>query len=201
MSCCSAPCPAAPGRRYRTVLWAVLWMNALMFVVETVMGVRAGSVSLLSDSLDFFGDAANYGISLWVLDKTLRHRARASLLKAGCMAVFGIWVLAAAAYRYLQGGLPAAPEMGAVGLLALAVNLSAAVLLSAYRDGDSNMRGVWLCSRNDAAGNLLVVVAAAAVWFTQSNLPDLLAATLLALLSLQASRQIIRQARQELQAV
>lgn len=199
MPCCHS-CPAAQTVKYRKVLWAALWINAAMFMVEIVMGVKSGSVSLLSDSLDFFGDAANYAISLLVLGKALHWRAKASLLKAGTMGAFGMWILAVTLYRWWHGEVPNYHEMGAVGLVALAANLLTAFLLYAYRDGDSNMQSVWLCSRNDAAGNLLVVAAAVAVYFTHSKIPDLLVAFALAFLALQAACKIIRQARGELAA-
>ncbi|UOP00414.1 cation transporter [Kingella potus] len=186
---------------YRKVLWFALAVNALMFVVEIVMGVQSGSLSLLSDSLDFFGDAANYGISLWVLGMALHKRARASLLKAATMAVFGGWILLLTVYRWWwQGDVPNYHEMGVVGVLALAANLLTAWVLYAYRDGDSNMQSVWLCSRNDAVGNLLVMAAAGAVYVTQSKLPDLLVAVLMSCLALSAAWRIGSQAVKELRS-
>lgn len=183
---------------YRRILWVALLVNAAMFGVEIVAGVRAGSVSLLADSLDFLGDAANYGISLWVLGLGVVMRARASLLKAGTMAAFGVGVLATALWNLSQGTVPDAPTMGLIGALALLANLSVAALLYAWRDGDSNMRSVWLCTRNDAIGNLAVLAAALGVFGTGAAWPDLIVAAIMASLALSASLQIMRQARREL---
>ena len=158
-----------------------------MFGVEIVSGMRAGSVSLLADSLDFLGDAANYGISLWVLGMSLTLRAKASLFKALSMLVFGVGVLIAAIWHLLSGQLPDAPTMGVVGALALLANVGVAALLYAYREGDSNMRSVWLCSRNDALGNIAVLLAALGVFGTGSGWPDLLVASIIAGLAITAS--------------
>jgi len=141
---------------YRNVLWIALAINAAMFAVEIVSGMQAESAALLADSLDFLGDAANYGISLWVLGLGLSTRARASLLKALSMAAFGVWVLGYTTWQVTTGVIPSAPTMGLIGALALAANLGVAGLLYAYRGGDSNMRSVWLCTRNDALGNVAV---------------------------------------------
>ena len=171
-----------------------------MFIIEIVMSARSGSVSLMSDSLDFLGDAGNYLISLLVLSMALHHRARASLLKGATMAAFGTWVLLTTLYQFWAGSLPNYHEMSIVGVLALLANVTAAALLYTFREGDSNMRGVWICSRNDAIGNLLVIAAAGGVFLTNSNLPDLLVALALSALALKGASTIIRQARQELRA-
>lgn len=198
MSCQHHCChETAENPCYRKVLWAAFAVNALMFVVEIAGGLKSGSVSLLSDSLDFLGDSANYLISLFVLGKALRLRATASLVKAYTMGAFGVWVFATTLYRFWYGTLPNGHEMGIIGVLALIANLAVAALLYAFREGDSNMRSVWLCSRNDALGNLAVVAAALAVTFTQSKLPDLGVALLMSLLSLQAAWSIRHQAVQE----
>ena len=190
--CCSSSQPGPhTTARYRKVLWAALAINFGMFIIEIVMSARSGSVSLMSDSLDFLGDAGNYLISLLVLSMALHHRARASLLKGATMAAFGTWVLLTTLYQFWSGSLPNYHEMSIVGVLALLANVTAAALLYTFREGDSNMRGVWICSRNDAIGNLLV---------TNSNLPDLLVALALSALALKGASTIIRQARQELRA-
>ncbi|ANG61049.1 cation transporter [Marinobacterium aestuarii] len=183
---------------YRRVLWIALLLNLAMFGVEMVAGMRAGSVSLLADSLDFLGDSANYGISLWVLGLGLAIRAKASLLKAFSMAAFGIWILGTALWHLYSGTLPDASTMGVVGALALVTNLAVAWLLWAYRDGDSNMRSVWLCTRNDAIGNVAVLLAALGVFGTQTAWPDLAVGTLMAALALSSAWQVTRSARQEL---
>ncbi|QEY26848.1 cation transporter [Neisseria zalophi] len=196
--CCSTE--NADNGRYRNILWIALFINALMFAVEIIMGIKAGSVSLLADSLDFFGDAANYGISLFVVGKTLHIRAKASWIKGYTMGGFGLWVLASTLYHFWYGNIPNHHDMGIVGVIALIANIIVAVLLFAFRNGDSNRRSVWLCSRNDAIGNIMVVAAAFAVQFTQSSWPDLLVAVTMAVLALQAAVQIIRHANTELSA-
>jgi Co/Zn/Cd efflux system component len=187
--------------RYRRVLWIALISNAVMCLVEVAAGYRAGSASLLADSIDFGGDAANYAVSLAVLSAGLAWRARTAMVKALCMMGFGVLVLARAAWGLRQGALPDAATMGAISVLALMVNLAVAWLLYAYREGDANMRSVWLCSRNDAIGNLAVMAAAAAVAGTGSAWPDLLVAVIMATLALNSGWAVARQARAELRAV
>lgn len=187
-----------PGGAYRRVIWIVLILNAAMFLIESLAGLMAGSVSLQADALDFLGDAANYGITLIVLGKSLRWRASAALIKGGSMGMFGIWVFGHTGYHVIYGGVPSAVIMGGVGVLALAINVLCAVLLFAYREGDSNMRSVWLCSRNDALGNLAVILAASSVFATGAGWPDLLVGSIIAALALTASFQILKQAIGEL---
>jgi len=187
--------------QYRKILWIALIVNITMFVVEIVSGVKAGSVSLLADSLDFFGDAANYGISLWVLGMGLAIRAKASLIKAISMATFGLWVLGNALWHFLTEVIPSAETMGLIGIIALVANLGVAALLYAYREGDSNMRSVWLCTRNDAIGNVAVILAAIGVFGTGAAWPDLMVATIMASLALHASWSVIKHARTELTAI
>lgn len=203
MACCEHdhPGPAAVvTAAYRRILWLALLLNALMFGVEIVAGASAGSKALLADAMDFLGDAANYGLSLWVLDHALARRARVALFKGGTMAVFGLVVLVLAARALLAGQAPEAETMGVVGALALLVNVAVAVMLYRYRSGDSNMRAVWLCSRNDAIGNIAVMAAAAGVWFTSSAWPDLLVAAVMAVLALVSARDVIAHARSDLAA-
>ena len=197
---CAAP-PAATGDpRYRRVLWAALLANAAMFIVEIAAGVQSNSVSLLADAVDFFGDAANYGLSLFVLGMAMRWRARAAWLKGLTMGAFGVFVLASAAYSAVSGVVPEPATMGVVGLLALIVNVVVAVMLFAWREGDANMRSVWLCSRNDAIGNLAVMAAAAGVLGTGQGWPDIVVAAAMGVLALTASASVLRQAREELRS-
>ncbi len=185
--------------RYRRVLATALAINAVMFGVEMVAGLSAGSVSLQADSLDFFGDAANYGISLFVLGMALRYRAAAAFVKGATMGLFGIWVLGAALWYAALGTLPDAATMGAVGFSAFVANLVVFGILWAYRRGDSNMRSVWLCSRNDVAGNLAVLLAAAGVFGTGTAWPDNVVAGVMAALALQGAWQVVTLALAELQ--
>ena len=184
--------------RYRRVLWAVLAINAGMFLVEIVAGVAAGSASLQADALDFLADAGNYGISLFVVGMALRYRARAALAKGATMGIFGLWVIGTTVWHALSGTLPHAATMGAVGFAALLANAAAFGLLWSYRGGDANMRSVWICSRNDAIGNVAVLLAALGVFCTGTGWPDLIVASIMAALGLSGGWQIVRQARGEL---
>ena len=190
--------PIPPG--YRRVLWVALVVNALMFAVEIAGGLSADSVSLLADAIDFFGDAANYALSLAVLSLGAVARARAALFKAATMVLFGVAVLARTLWAAWSGTPPEPFTMGAIGVLAFLANLGVAVLLYAYREGDANMRSIWLCTRNDAIGNLAVLLAAVGVFGTGTRWPDLLVAAVMAGLALAAGASVMRQARQELAA-
>lgn len=192
---CSSP-PVDP--RFRKALWIALVLNALMFVVELGASWTSGSVSLLADSIDFFGDAGNYAISLAVLGMGLAARSRASLFKALCMGGFGVFVLGKALWNLNTGAVPEPATMGAVGFAALAVNAGVALMLYRFRAGDSNMRSVWICSRNDALGNVAVMLAALGVLGTGTAWPDLFVAAAMGLLALSGAWTVVRQARAEL---
>ncbi|GLQ05545.1 cation transporter [Sneathiella chinensis] len=182
---------------YKKRLWAVIFINAAMFVTEITAGEFAQSKALQADALDFLGDAATYGISLAVIGMSLRVRSLAALAKGISLAVMGLWVFGTTVSTALSPGLPEATVMGATGFLALAANLLSVLLLMNFKDGDSNVRSVWLCSRNDAIGNVAVMLAAAGVWGTTSAWPDLIVAALMAGLFLWSSVQIIRHALSE----
>ena len=186
------------GRRWRRVLWIALILNAAMFLVEIIAGVGAESHALQADALDFLGDAANYAISLGVAGMVLAWRARAALLKGVTLAALGMWVLGSTLWAAWAGTSPEPIAMGTIGALALATNVFVAVILYRYRAGDANMRSVWICSRNDAIGNIAVLAAAVGVFGTGSAWPDLAVAAILALLGLSGGWQIISQARREL---
>lgn len=197
--CCDSGCttPAVtPG--FRKALWVALAINLVMFVVEIISGLRSGSVSLLADAIDFAGDAANYGITLVVLSMGLVWRSRAALVKGLTMLVFGVFVLGRAGWAIYADVVPEPLTMGVIGTLALIANVIVALMLYAFREGDSNMRSVWLCSRNDAIGNIAVMIAAAGVFGTGSGWPDLAVALVMAGLALSAGFSVVRQARQEL---
>ena len=201
--CCSGGCspdkpPVDPA--YRRILWIALVVNALMFVVELVGGWASGSVSLLADAVDFFGDAANYGISLFVLGMAPIWRSRTALVKGATMGGYGVFVIGTALWHLAAGTVPQASTMGAIGFAALAANGLVAALLYAYRNGDSNMRSVWLCTRNDAIGNVAVMLAALGVYRVGSGWPDLFVAGVMGVLGLTAARSVILQARGELNA-
>ena len=185
-------------RLNRRVLWAVLAINAGMFVVEAVAGWQAQSVALQADALDFLGDSVNYAIALFVLARSVGWRAGTALLKGVAMVGFGAFLLAASAYNAVVGSAPGAEVMGAIGALALFANVISAILVFRFRTGDANLRAVWLCSRNDAIGNLAVMAAAAGVFFSGTAWPDLLVGLGMAGLAVWAGASVIRQARGEL---
>jgi len=196
-SCCPPPAPSVdPG--YRRILWIALIVNAAMFAVEVASGIGSGSVSLLADAIDFFGDASNYALSLAVLAMAATIRSRAALFKAACMALFGVFVLARALWVLSSGSVPEPVTMGVVAIAALAANVGVALLLYRYREGDANMRSVWICSRNDAFGNVAVGLAALGVFGTGSAWPDLAVAAAMAILALAGAYSVGRQARMEL---
>lgn len=184
--------------RYRRVLIIALLVNLTMFIVEIMAGSAAGSSALLADALDFLGDAANYGISLYVLGHAMVWRARASLLKGLTMASFGLWVMMTTLYGVMQGAVPEADTMGVISALALLANVGVALLLYRYRTGDSNRESVWICSRNDAIGNIAVMFAAVGVWLTASHWPDAVVAFGMACLALTGAAQVITKALNEL---
>lgn len=182
---------------YKRVLWTVIALNAAMFVVEMTAGQLAGSQALQADALDFLGDTLTYGISLAVIGRSLQARSGAALLKGVSLSLMGLWVFGSTLYHVLILGLPSAEIMGGIALLALATNLASVLLLLRYKDGDANVRSVWLCSRNDAIGNVAVMIAALGVWGSQTAWPDLVVAGIMACVFLTSSIQILRQAWQE----
>ncbi len=196
MACsCTAPEPKEPDPRFRKALWFALWVNLAMFFIEGFASLQSGSVSLLADAIDFFGDSANYILSLSVLSMGMLWRGRAAFVKGLTMAVFGFAVLGRALYVQQTGITPEPVTMGAVGLLALAANVTVAITLFRFRQGDSDMRSVWLCSRNDAIGNIAVLVAALGVFGTGTAWPDLIVATVMGLLAISAGISVVRHAR------
>lgn len=198
-ACCTAP-PPSSDPSYRRILWIALFANLAMFAVELVASVWSGSSALAADAADFLGDSANYALSLGAIALGGVWVSRVALLKGAAMSVYGIAVLAYAGWRAWLGVPPEPLTMGVVGALALAVNFSVAGLLYRFREGDANMRSVWLCTRNDVIANIAVLVAAAGVFGTGTVWPDVAVAAMLALLGLSSGRIVIRQARAELSA-
>lgn len=183
---------------YRRVLWAVITINATMFVVELTAGFAAGSMALKADSLDFLGDTLTYAISLAVIGMPLHRRAMAAMVKGLSLGAMGLWVAGATIWEVFFLGLPAAGLMGGIGVLAFAANLACFLLLLRFRNGDANVRSVWLCTRNDVIGNTAVVLAASGVWATGTGWPDVIVAGIMSALFLWSALQIIRQAMGEL---
>lgn len=200
-SCCSGGVPVFDGvdPRYKRVLWVVIVINAAMFFTEMVAGKLAGSQALQADALDFLADTVTYGLSLAVIGASLRTRATAALFKGLSLSFMALWVFGSTLYQTLILGVPSAEVMGVIGFMALAANLASVGLLLPYKDGDANVRSVWLCSRNDAIGNVIVMLAAVGVWGTATAWPDLIVAATMAGIFLSSSVQILRQAWSEYQ--
>ena len=202
--CCKAACGTTAtlnDPRWRRALWIALFVNSGMFAVEMAAGAAADSRALQADALDFLGDAANYAISLLVAGMALAWRARAALAKGLTLIGLGGWVMITAVLAALGGAAPEPELMGIIGALALAANTGVAIMLYRFRTGDANMRSVWICSRNDAIGNIAVMAAALGVFGTGTAWPDLIVAAILALLGISGGIQIVRQARRELGSV
>ena len=198
-ACCHVP-PPSQDPAYRRVLWIALFANLAMFGVELAASIFSGSTALAADAADFLGDSANYALSLGAIAAGGAWLSRVALLKGAAMSVYGVAVLAYAGWRAWLGVPPEPLTMGVVGLLALTVNFSVAALLYRFREGDANMRSVWLCTRNDVIANILVLIAAAGVFGTGTVWPDVGVAAILALLGLSSGRIVIRHAREELRA-
>ena len=196
--CCDEKTFEGLSPSYQRALIAVIAINAVMFLVEMTAGLVSGSQALKADALDFAGDTATYGLSLFVIGASLKTRARASLIKGASLAAIAMLVLAMTGFRMINGAPPEAGTMGLIGLLALAANLTSVLILLRWRDGDSNVRSVWLCSRNDAIGNVGVIVAGGLVAATGTAWPDLVVAALLASLFLKSAAAITVQALSEL---
>ena len=198
--CCEVPANNAGHNdpRWRRVLWFALITNAAMFLLEIGAGVAADSRALQADALDFLGDAANYGLSLFVAGMAITWRTRAALVKAASMLIFGVLVLSAAIYGFINGSSPVPHTMGVIGTLALITNIAVALILYRYRDGDANMRSVWICSRNDAIGNVAVLAAAVGVFGTGQAWPDLLVAAIMAALAIWGAADVFLKAKSEI---
>lgn len=200
--CCTGKACTVDALRDRQAgtLKLVLWVNAAMFVVELVAGLLAGSVSLLADSLDMLGDALVYGFSLYVVGRDDLWKARAAAVKAGVMALFGLFVLAQLVYKIVHPAPPVFETMGAIALLALAANSLCFAVLWRHRADDINMRSVWMCSRNDLIANTSVLGATLAVWATASQWPDIVVGAAICVLFLRSAFVVAREARTALRA-
>lgn len=196
ISCCDNDLPNNDAK-YRVVLWVCLIANALMFVVQIAASYHASSVSLLANALDFFSDAANYGISLFVLGKSLKAKSIASIIKGTSLGLIGLWVAFETLRHALSPDLPEPATMFAISVIGLIVNIVCAVLLYRFRGGDSNRQSVWICSRNDAIGNIAVMLAAGGVFITTTAWPDIIVAAILGFLALSGAWQIIVNALKE----
>src|SRR5271165_6801500 len=207
MACCHDPTCSSTAQpdalnspQWRRALWIALIVNAGFFVAEIVAGATAGSAALQADALDFFGDAANYAISLGVAGMTLTWRARAAITRGSTLIAFALWVLGSTAWHAFYGTLPRADVMGVVRIAALIANGGVALMLYCFRTGDANMRSVWICSRNDAIGNAAVLLAAMGVFDTGTGWPDVVVVATMGGLGLWGGWQIVTQARGELRS-
>lgn len=181
-----------PSRVFYRALWAALFINFTMFLVEIVFSFKGKSLSLTADAVDFLGDSVNYASSLIVFGYSLRARARLSMTKGLVMLTYALVVFSIAIKRSFSGALPSVETMGVVGAIALCANATVAVMLYKFRDGDSNMQSVWICTRNDVLGNIAVLLASAGVFLTDSRYPDIAVAVFLAAMGLQGSLKILR---------
>ena len=162
-------------------------------------GFAASSSALQADALDFLGDSANYAISLGVAGMGLAVRSRSAFFKGATLLVLGLWVAGSAGWRSATGGsVPHAEVMGLVGFVALVANAGVALMLFRFRRGDADIRSVWICSRNDAVGNVAVMLAALGVFGTGTLWPDVIVATFMAALAISGGWAIVRQARVEM---
>ncbi len=192
--CSGNPVFDGVDKRYKRALWLVILINATMFAVEMAAGKLSGSQALQADALDFLGDSMTYGLSLAVIGMSLKVRSTAAMVKGASLLLMGLWVFGSTIYQVFVLGVPRAEIMGVIGFLALAANVTSVLLLMRFKDGDANVRSVWLCSRNDAIGNVAVIGASLAVWVTVSAWPDLLVAIVMAGLFLRSSQLILIQA-------
>jgi Co/Zn/Cd efflux system component len=198
--CASSRAVANEDPKWRRALWIALVVNAGMFAAEIVAGLAAGSSALQADALDFLGDSINYGIAIGVVGLGLAWRARAALVKGIGLVALGLWVIGSTVWYAVSGTLPRAEVMGVVGLAALLANGGVALMLYRFRDGDANMRSVWICSRNDAIGNLAVLAAALGVFGSGTGWPDFAVAAIMAGLSIHGGLEIVRHARTDIAA-
>ena len=184
--------------KFRQALIVVIIINFVMFGVEIMAGHISGSQALMADALDFFADGITYTISLLVIGMALRVRSIAAMAKGISLLLMGLWVMGSTIYDVFFLVTPKAEIMGVIGFMALIANLASVLILMRWRDGDANIRSVWLCSRNDAIGNVAVMLAAVGVFGTGTGWPDLIVAGIMASLFINSSIKIIRQSRQEM---
>ena len=179
------------------ILWIIITLNGGMFVTEMIAGHEAGSQSLLADALDFAADTLTYSISLWAIGRPQSVRSTAALFKGYSLFTMALYVVGSTLYKIMCHATPVAETMGLVAILAFAANVISVLLLYKWRNGDANIRSVWLCSRNDAIGNVAVLLAAIGVFGTGTAWPDLIVAGLMAGLFLRGSWQIVKHATAE----
>lgn len=183
---------------YRRILLTVIAINAVAFMAVAGGAVIQGSAALGANALDFLADSATYAISLWAISKSVRVRSGAARLKGASLALLAVFILGFALWRAMSGSPPEGSVITGLGLFGFVANAAAAFLLVRHREGDANVRSVWLCTRNDLIESLVVAAAGGLVWLIASRWPDLIAGAVLALVFLQSAWSIIRQSQQEL---
>lgn len=184
--------------KHAKVLWIVLAINAVMFIVEMIMGHLANSRALMADSLDMLGDTLAYASSIYVLKMSLQAKAKASIFKAALMFLTGLFVIVETLRSFYGEGIPAALTISSIGLLALVMNALCLMLLTKHKNDDINFKSVWICSRNDIIANTAVIIAGGLVYLLQSKLPDLLVGLGITVLFLKSSLSVFLEARQSL---
>lgn len=196
--CCCGPAifdGASPI--YRRVLLAVIVINVLGFVVVAIGSWWSGSASLAANTLDFAADAATYSLSLWAIGKSVEVRSNAAFIKSASLAVMALGIFGLALWRAVLGTAPEGGVITGLGLFGAGANIVAALLLVRYREGDANVRSVWVCTRNDLVQCLAVAATGLIVTVSGSLWPDLIVGLLLAALFLKSAWQIACQARDE----
>ena len=183
---------------YRRALWIVILLNLGFGLVEIVGGFIADSQALKADALDFIGDGTISLFGLIALGWTAHARSRIALVQGLFLGALGLGVIGFAIWRAMNAVAPDADLMGGIGVVALIINVSAALVLSRFREGDANVRAIWLFSRNDALANIAVIAAAGLVAWTGQAWPDLAVAGIIALLFLHSAWEITRGAMAEM---
>lgn len=199
--CREIPELSQAGKGYRRALIWVVALNLGMGIAEMAGGLLGLSQALKADALDFLGDGFITLLALVAISRGPRWRARAAFLQGTFLAALAVGVLGAALYRVVEQKLPEAGVMSVLGVLALVTNVAAAVILIPHRKGDANVQAVWLFSRNDALGNLAVIIAGGLVYWTKSAWPDIVVAAIIAGLFLSSALTILKEARRELRTL
>jgi len=179
------------SQRERHILIIVLILNACMFVAEFGAGILSHSTALLADSLDMFADAFVYGLSLFALGRDQIWRNHAALANGILQLLIGLGIAMEAVNKLSIETIPVADIMGIFGILALVINTVCFVLLKQFRDGDINLRAVWICSRNDMLANMGVLLAAMLVVVTRSAWPDIIIGLLIASVIVHSAWKIV----------
>lgn len=196
-SCNHQPNFTGASDQYKRILLVVILINLFMFVVEMSFGFAGDSQALKADALDFLSDSATYALTLWGIGQSVRVTSNIALIKGVSLFLIAAWVLGSTIYYSIVMNQPSAPIMGSVALAALTANVISVLLLMKYREGNANVRSVWLCSRNDAIANVAVIIASILVYYLSSHWPDLIVALILSALFVSSAVQIIKQALNE----